>query len=86
MSNVNENVKIDVSKISQEDLHVALELLNKKRVHDARVKSGEIKSQKWSDKSAEAKKKHIEYNKKRTARINLLAKLAIEKGLDKEVK
>ena len=75
--------KIDISKISQEDLQIALSLLEKKKIHDAKIKSGEIKGQKWSEKTPEQKAKHMQYNKTRQARINLLAKKAIEAGLDK---
>lgn len=79
------------SEISKEEMDEALNLLAKKKLHDAKVKSGEIKgssSGKWADKSPEAKAASKEYNKKRTAKMNLLAKKAMEAGLkvsDEEV-
>jgi|WetSurMetagenome_2_1015567.scaffolds.fasta_scaffold1225228_1 hypothetical protein len=74
--------------LSEEDLKLALSLLAKKRVRDEKVKNGEIKSYSWKDLSLEQKKKHMEYNKRRQVKINLLAQKAISSGIkvgDEEV-
>jgi len=69
------------SDLTEDDLKEALELLRKKRIRDEKIKTGEIKSQKWCDKTPEQKKKQMDYNKQKSKEIRALAKKAIAAGI-----
>ena len=82
--------KIDPKKAKPEEIETALALLEKKRVHEARVKAGEIKgyAQSWRDMSPEQKAKMKKYNYRRMIRQSLLISKAVAAGYvisDKEV-
>lgn len=72
----------DPKNASKEDLKEALELLNKKRERDAKIKSGEIKGGKtWKELSPEAKAKALKQSKRFSMRQRLLIKKAKEAGI-----
>ncbi len=81
MNDVKTNVAKYVDPKNQKDVAEALVLLEKKRLHDDRVKKGEIKGNSWKTMTEEQKAKRRLYNKNRNIEINELAKLAKAAGL-----
>lgn len=78
-----EQFKVDVDSASDEEIQEALELLTKKRVRQHKIDTGQIKGGgAWADKTEEQKEKSRAYNRKRTAKLNLLANKAIEAGIE----
>lgn len=73
---------VDIRKATKEEIARGLELLEKENIRKQRIANGEIKGgKKYSEMSQEEKDKARRANKKRTARIKLLADKAIAKGL-----
>jgi ClpP class serine protease len=82
--------KIDKKKASQAEIDEALALLEKKRVHQAKVEAGEIKgyAKTWAEMTPEQKAKAKKYTYRRTVRQSLMIAKAVAAGItvsDKEV-
>jgi len=74
--------KNDLQNVSEEDMKLMLSLLEKKRVHDKKVKAGTIKGyKKWSEYSQDEKERAYKINKKRLIKQKLLAQKALDAGL-----
>jgi lysyl-tRNA synthetase class I len=77
-----EKYVITKSNASEQEIAEALALLSKKRERQDKIAKGLIKGgQKWSEKSDEQKAKMRDYNKKRQAKMALLAQKALEAGI-----
>lgn len=82
--------KIDPKKASKDEIDAALVLLEKKRLHDAKVEAGEIKgyTASWKDMTPEQKSKAKRYTVRRSVRQSLVIAKAVAAGItvsDKEV-
>jgi ClpP class serine protease len=82
--------KIDKGKATKEEIAEGLALLEKKRVHAAKVEAGEVKSyaRSWSEMTPEQKTKAKKYTHRRSVRQSLLISKAVAAGItvsDKEV-
>lgn len=82
-------MKIDPKKATPEQIARGLELLAKQELRKERIKRGEIKGgAKWSEMTPEQKEKFRAAARRRNAKINLLARKAMEAGItvsDKEI-
>ncbi len=79
-----EKFKIDPKKASADDIRAALALLEKKRVHDAKVEAGEIKGYagtSWKDMSPAAKEKAKLYAKRIAIKTSLIIAKAVAAGI-----
>ncbi len=75
-------VTIDRKNATKEQIDAALKLLQKAEERKEKIKKGELKgSRSWSEMSPEAKKKALEASRRRNAKLVLLAKKAMEKGI-----
>lgn len=82
--------KIDKSKATKEEIAEGLALLEKKRVHSAKVEAGEIKGYagSWANMTPEQKAKAKKYTYRRAIRQSLLIAKAVAAGItvnDREV-
>lgn len=83
MLNSNKTTLVDLSNFSEEDIKRSLELLKRDQVRKERIKNGEIKGyKKYSEYTEEEKERSRLYNRKRNIKLQLLAKKAIEAGLE----
>jgi hypothetical protein len=78
-----EEILVDESNYTDEDLAEALKLLNAKKVRKAKIDRGEIKGdKKWSDMTPEEKEKANIYNRKRSIYVRLMLEKAKEFDID----
>jgi hypothetical protein len=74
-----DEIFVDESTATDEDIQEALALLNKKREHKAKVERGEIKGEvKWSDMTPEQKAQANKANRKRSIYVKLMLQKAEE--------
>jgi hypothetical protein len=89
MANDFNEVMVDVSSASPEQLKAALDLLNKKLVREKKIEAGIIKGEKkWADLTPEEKERQNVYNRKRTIYTRMMLDKAEELGItvsDEEV-
>jgi len=74
----------DPKKASEQEIAEGLALLGKKREHDHKVKTGQIKGskgKKWSELSQKEKDQRRSYSRKREIKLSLLAKKAEAAGI-----
>jgi nanoRNase/pAp phosphatase (c-di-AMP/oligoRNAs hydrolase) len=77
-----EEILVDETNATDDDIKEALAELNKKRVRKAKIARGEIKgSKKWEEMTEEEREEKRKYNRKRNIKVSKLLALCEENGI-----